>query len=60
MWMAVLRHRTNLLTMSDKIVGLVRKLERWRGQVDGGNLDMFPTFDEFLTENELNWDVTKK
>ncbi len=20
---------------------------------------MFPTLDEFLTENELNWDVTK-
>ncbi len=40
---------SSLLTMSDKIVGFVRKLERWRGQVDGGNLDMFPTLDEFLT-----------
>ena len=38
----------------------MRKLERLRGQVDGGNVDMFPTLDEFLTENELNWDDTKK
>ncbi|MBN3310246.1 ZBED5 protein, partial [Amia calva] len=37
---------SNLLTMSDKIVGFVRKLERWQGQVDGGNGDMFPTLDE--------------
>lgn len=44
---------SNLLTMSDKIVGFVRKLQRWRGQFDLGNLDMFPTLDEFLTENEL-------
>ncbi len=46
--------------MSDKFVGSVRKLDRWRGQVDWVNLDMFPTLDEFLMDNDLNWDVTKK
>jgi len=36
----------------------VRKLERFRGQVGGVNVDMFSTLDEFITENELNWDDT--
>lgn len=29
-----------LFTMADKIRGFVRKLERWRGQVDKGNVDV--------------------
>lgn len=51
---------SNLLTISDTIVGFVKKLEQWRGQFDGGNVDMFPTLDEFLIKNVLNWNVTKK
>lgn len=45
------------LTMSDKIVGFVRKLERWRGQVV---VDMFPTLDEFIQKMSLTGMSQKK
>lgn len=51
---------TNILTLSDKVNGFSKKLERWAERVESGNVEMFPELDDFLQEKKLNVKTIKR
>ena len=52
----------SVFTANDCILSMVRKLQFWISCVDNGNIDCFPTLNEFLTESDcvLDDDVRKE
>lgn len=47
---------TNIMSLADKVIGFVKKMERWTAQVEKGSVEMFDGLHEFIEENELHLD----
>lgn len=44
---------TNIMSLADKVIGFVKKMERWTARIEKGSVEMFDGLHEFIEENEL-------
>ena len=50
---------TNVLTLTSKIQAFLKKINLWLMNVKSNSYEMFPCMEEFITENELNFEIIK-
>ena len=49
----------NVLTLTSKIQAFPKKINVWLMTVKSISYEMFPCLEEFITENELNFEIIK-
>jgi hypothetical protein len=47
-------HNTNILILSDKVKPFTTKIALWKNEHVSQNYEMFPCFDQFIDENEVD------
>lgn len=54
-----LQGKGDILTMSEKVTAFQKKIMMWRGNLEKGSLEMFPSLCDFASENEVNVEQIK-